>query len=132
MGSLAKEQVANSGAIERGDAVLSTEFKKKCFQDPALVVDTKQIVHPIPEPVRVRSDSTNPGDDRPRSTWLLTADEQHERDLLLDKIRLRVSLSDAERTRLQYLCTKKGLGDDDSATKLILQDPNRVPFTPRE
>jgi len=127
MGSLTKEQVANSGAI-----VLSTESTKKRFQDPALVVDTKQIVYPIPEPVRVHSDSTNPGDDRTRSTWLLTADEEEERDLLLDKIRQGGSLSEAEKTRLQYLCTKKGLGDDDSAAKLILQDPDRVPFTPRE
>jgi len=87
---------------------------------------------PLPEPVRAHTDSTNPGDDRPRSTWLLTADEEEERDLLLDKIRQGVSLSEAEKTRLQYLCTKRGLRDDDSAAKLILQDPNRVPFTPRE
>ena len=130
MGSLAKEQVANSGAIERGDAVLSTESTKKRFQDPILCIDAKQVVHPIPEPVRVHTDSSNPGEDRPSLPWLLTHAEENERDQLLDKIQAGIQLSEQEKTRLQHLLTKRGLGDGDSAAKLILQNSDRIPFTP--
>jgi len=107
-------------------------LSSKKFQDPVLFIDAKQTVYPVAEPLHTHSDSTNPGDDRPSLSWLLTAQEEDERDTLLDKLRFGQTLSEAERDRLQRLLVKRGLRDGLAESKAILHcAEDHIPFTPR-
>ena len=86
---------------------------------------------PLAEPQRIRQDSMNAGDDRPKLPWLLDSEEEAERDNLISKIRVGLVLIPTEKARLAYLCTKRGLKDaTDSGAKLIT-DSGHIPFTPR-
>jgi hypothetical protein len=86
----------------------------------------------VEEPVHVHPQDAPLSDDRGPSSWLLTSEEQQERDQLLDLIRSGSSLSPAQRQRLAQLCSKKGLGDDADESKAvyITKDDQSI-FLPR-
>ena len=83
------------------------------------------------EPEHVHPQDAPLSDERGPSSWLLTSEEQRERDQLLDLIRQGVSLSEAQRRRLAALCSKKGLGDDHIEATYITAKDGRSIFDPR-
>jgi len=110
---------------------MSAEKKPKTeFQEPILFVEGRKEVMPLPEPLPKSRTQILYNRDDLTAPWLLTSAEEAERDALLDKLRSGISLTERDRERLKYLCSKRVLGENSNAQLILSSD--RIPFTPRE
>jgi hypothetical protein len=103
---------------------VSTVERKVDFKPPILFREPP--VSPIETPEHIHEQNQSPGDDRGSLPWLLTAEEESERNKILQKLSDGIQLTDAERRHLAYLMSKRGLADSESKATMITQEDGSV------